>query len=263
MDNILQRRFWEVDFFRGVAIVLMVTYHVFFDMRFLGISELDPNSGILLVIGRSASITFLFLVGLSLALSYSRARLSSRETSHLFPKYVKRGAAIFSWGLVITLVTGILLPRGTIFFGILHLIGVSIILAYPFLGFQLKPLFVGWAFLFAGFFTEGAYVDFPWLLWLGLKPHGFYSYDYFPVIPWFGMVLLGVSAGNILYRGYRRQFTVPDLEQTLLVRLFGCLGRNSLFIYLVHQPLIIGFLILGGFANIDPVLPLFLTGALF
>ncbi|WP_292462050.1 heparan-alpha-glucosaminide N-acetyltransferase [Methanolobus sp.] len=251
IDKTFQTRFWEVDFFRGVAIVLMVIYHLFYDLRSLGIYELDVNSGILLIIGRSASMTFIFLVGLSLTLSYSRARSRASGNRSLFPKYVRRGAAIFSWGLVITFVTGTLLPRGTIFFGILHLIGVSIILAYPFLKFQMKPLFVGLAILFIGFFAEGAYVDFPWLLWLGLRPYGFYSIDYVPLIPWFGLVLLGVSAGNILYRGYRRQFRIRDLENNYLVRLFGLLGRNSLFIYLVHQPLIIGFLILGGFTNID------------
>jgi uncharacterized membrane protein len=220
-------------------------------MRSLGISELDVNSGVLLIIGRSASMTFIFLVGLSLTLSYSRARNCTNGNRSLFPKYVRRGVAIFSWGLVITLVTGILLPRGTIFFGILHLIGVSIILAYPFLKFQLKPMFVGLAILFIGFFAEGAYVDFPWLLWLGIRPYGFYSIDYVPLIPWFGLVLLGVSAGNILYRGYRRQFRIRDLENNPLVKLFGLMGRKSLFIYLVHQPLIIGFLIIGGFTNID------------
>jgi uncharacterized membrane protein len=251
MDHTLQKRFWEVDFFRGVAIVLMVTYHLFYDMRSLGISELDVNSGVLLIIGRSASITFIFLVGLSLTLSYSRARNCANGNRSLFPKYVRRGVAIFSWGLVITLATGILLPRGTIFFGILHLIGVSIILAYPFLKFQLKPMFVGLAILFIGSFAEGAYVDFPWLLWLGLRPYGFYSIDYVPLIPWFGLVLLGVSAGNILYSGYRRQFRIRDLENNPLVKFFGLLGRKSLFIYLVHQPLIIGFLIIGGFTNID------------
>ncbi len=251
MDHTLEKRFWEIDFFRGVAIVLMVVYHLFYDMRSLGILELDVNSGVLLMIGRSASMTFIFLVGLSLTLSYSRARYCTNGSRSLFPKYVRRGAAIFSWGIVITLVTGILLPRGTIFFGILHLIGVSIILAYPFLKFQLKPMFVGLAILFIGSFAEGAYVDFPWLLWLGIRPYGFYSIDYVPLIPWFGLVLLGVSAGNILYRGYRRQFRIRDLENNPLVKMFGLMGRKSLFIYLVHQPLIIGFLIIGGFTNID------------
>jgi uncharacterized membrane protein len=257
MDNNFQMRFWEIDFFRGVAIILMVIYHIFYDMRFLGISDLDTNSGILLVIGRSASMTFIFLVGLSLTLSYARAKRSSCGNRSLFPKFLKRGAVIFSWGLVITLVTGVLLPKGTIVFGILHLIGVSIILAYPFLELRIKPLVVGWAILFSGFFNPGAYVDFPWLLWLGFRPYGFYSYDYFPLIPWFGLVLLGVSAGNILYRGYRRQFMIRDIGNNSLVKLFGFLGRKSLFIYLVHQPLIIGFLIIGGFTNIDFASPWF------
>ncbi|TGC09786.1 heparan-alpha-glucosaminide N-acetyltransferase [Methanolobus halotolerans] len=251
MDAHLQKRFWEVDVFRGIAIIFMVIYHVFFDLEYLGVYESGVRSGILLFIGRGAAITFIFLVGLSLTLSYSRARHFSDKGQNLFPKYLKRGAAIFSWGLVITLVTGFFLERGMVVFGILHLIGVSIVLAYPFLKYRVKPLSVGLAILFMGFFTQNAYVDFPWLLWLGLKPFGFYSLDYFPLIPWFGLVLLGVFAGNNLYLGYRRQFEIRDLEYNPLIRLLDYLGRKSLFIYIVHQPVIIGLLMIFGYIDLN------------
>ncbi|MBN2111406.1 MAG: DUF1624 domain-containing protein [Methanosarcinaceae archaeon] len=249
MDAYLQKRFWELDVFRGIAIILMVTYHFFFDLFYLGIYETDIHSGVLHFIGRSAAIVFIFLVGLSLTLSYSRTRLSEGGRQNLFPKFLKRGAAIFSWGLVITFVTGTLLERGMIVFGILHLIGISIIFAYPFLKFRSRPLIVGLSILFTGFFTEGAYVDFPWMLWLGLKPFGFYTLDYFPLIPWFGLVLLGVFAGNTLYAGYQRRFRICDCENKTVALVLGHLGKRSLLIYLVHQPVIVGLLVLLGYAE--------------
>lgn len=243
MDKIQKKRFFEVDAFRGIAILLMVIYHFFFDLDFLGIYELDMHSGLLLIIGRSAAILFIFLVGISLTLSYSRA-LSLHGTQNQFSHFLKRGAGVFAWGLVITVVTAVFLARGTIYFGILHLIGVSIILAYPFLKYKNFSLIAGVIILFAGILMETAYADFPWLLWLGIKPYGFYTLDYFPLIPWFGVVLLGVFAGNSLYPEYQRSFRMCDCEGNAVVRLLGHLGKKSLLIYLVHQPVIVGFLFL-------------------
>ncbi len=243
MDKIQKKRFFEVDAFRGIAIFLMVIYHFFFDLDFLGIYELDMHSGLLLIIGRSAAILFIFLVGVSLTLSYSRA-LSLHGTQNQFSHFLKRGAGVFAWGLVITVVTAVFLARGTIYFGILHLIGVSIILAYPFLKYKNFSLIAGIIILFAGIFMETAYADFPWLLWLGIKPYGFYTLDYFPLIPWFGVVLLGVFTGNSLYPDYQRSFRMCECEGNAVVSLLGYLGKKSLLIYLVHQPVIVGILFL-------------------
>ncbi|WP_319506491.1 heparan-alpha-glucosaminide N-acetyltransferase [uncultured Methanolobus sp.] len=247
MDKIQNERFFEVDAFRGIAIFLMVFYHFFFDLNFLDIHEFNTHSGILLIIGRTAAILFIFLVGVSLTLSYSRA-FSLHGTQNQFPHFLKRGAGIFAWGLVITFVTAIALERGTIYFGILHLIGVSIVLAYPFLKYWNFSLIAGILFLFAGVIMDSAYADFPWLLWLGIKPYGFYTLDYFPLIPWFGVVLMGVFTGNSLYPEYHRSFRMCDCENNAVVGLLGYLGKKSLLIYLVHQPVIVGILFL--FASI-------------
>ncbi|MBP1910359.1 heparan-alpha-glucosaminide N-acetyltransferase [Methanolobus bombayensis] len=238
-----EERFFEVDALRGIAIFLMVIYHFFFDLDFFSISEFDMHSGLLLVIGRSAAILFIFLVGVSLTLSYSRASRSKSEKD-IFIHNLKRGAGIFGWGLVITFVTVIFLERGTIYFGILHLIGVSIIISYPFLKYRWLNLIAGLILLFAGIPMDSAYVDYSWLLWIGLKPLGFYTLDYFPMIPWFGLVLLGIYAGNSLYPDYKRSFRMCDCEENVVVRLFEYLGKKSLLIYLVHQPVIVGLLLL-------------------
>ncbi|WP_242492521.1 heparan-alpha-glucosaminide N-acetyltransferase [Methanolobus psychrotolerans] len=243
MDDALKKRFFEVDALRGIAIFLMVIFHFFFDLDFLGILEFDVHSGLLLFVGRSAAILFIFLVGVSLTLSYSRT-VSLHGTQAQFSHFLKRGAGIFGWGLVITFVTASVLERGTIYFGILHLIGVSIIFAYPFLKYKRLSLIAGMLLLFAGVIMESAYADFPWLLWLGIKPYGFYTLDYFPLIPWFGVVLLGIFTGNSLYPDYQRSFRMCDCKDNAVVRLLGYLGKKSLLIYLVHQPVIAGMLLI-------------------
>ena len=243
MDEVQKIRFFEVDAFRGIAILMMVIYHFFFDLDFYGIHEFDMHSGLLLIIGRSAAISFIFLVGVSLTLSYSRT-LHLQGTQKQFSHFLKRGAEIFAWGLVITLITAIIFEKGTIYFGILHLIGVSIILAYPFLKYRAESFATGFLVLLLGMVVSKIIIESPLLLWIGIMPYGFYTLDYFPLIPWFGVVLLGVFAGNSLYPDYRRNFRMCDCSENLVVRALGYLGRRSLLIYLVHQPVIVGFLFL-------------------
>jgi uncharacterized membrane protein len=129
---------------------------------------------------------------------------------------------------------------------VLHLIGLSLLLAYPFLRLQKANFIFGLLFILLGLYLQNISVGFPWLLWLGLTPAGFYSVDYFPVFPWFGMILAGMGLGSWLYPGHRRRIAIPDFSELPLVRFLAFLGRNSLAIYLVHQPMIIVFLYLCG-----------------
>ncbi|MEZ5334155.1 MAG: heparan-alpha-glucosaminide N-acetyltransferase domain-containing protein [Methanolobus sp.] len=101
----------------------------------------------------------------------------------------------------------------------------------------------GLFFLFSGVLVENAYADYPWLLWIGIKPYGFYT-DYFPLIPWFGVVLLGIFTGNSLYPDYKRSFRMCDCGNNTVVKTLVYLGKKSLLIYLVHQPVIVGLLVL-------------------
>ena len=71
----LNQRFWEIDVIRGLAIVMMVTYHLLFDMAFFGVYTLDVSTGILWWFARLTAFMFLFLVGVSLVLSHTRAEL--------------------------------------------------------------------------------------------------------------------------------------------------------------------------------------------
>jgi uncharacterized membrane protein len=146
----------------------------------------------------------------------------------------------------VTLATYILIGEGFIVFGVLHLIGISIILSYPFLKRQRLSGLLGFSIILAGWHLQGMEFSYPWLLWLGLTPAGFYSLDYFPLIPWWGVVLVGISLGSFFYPGYRRRLPLPDHSSSPLIKLFLALGRNSLLFYLVHQPILVALLLLFG-----------------
>ncbi len=238
-------RFWEVDLLRGVAIVLMVLYHLVFDLNYFAVYHIDISSGFWLAVARAAALLFLLLVGLSLTLSHSRARLMGEEDGYL-PHLLKRSAWILGLALGVSVVTYLFLGRGFIVFGVLHLIGLSLLLAHPFRRMRRANFIFGLLFILLGIYLQNIRVSFPWLLWLGLEPPGFYSVDYFPVFPWFGVILVGMGLGSLLYPGYRRRISVPDLAGSSLVRKLSFLGRNSLTVYLIHQPVLIALFYLSG-----------------
>lgn len=237
-------RLWEVDALRGYAIVEMVFFHFMWDLNFFGIFQGQMLVGPWQWFARSIATLFIFTMGLSLTLSYNRARQKPG-----FPKYLVRGAKIFGWGLVITVVTYFFIGRGFVIFGILHLIGLSIIVAYPFLKLnRWMSLGAGLLVILAGIYVDGLRSESPWLIWLGVKQVGRYMVDYYPMLPWFGVSLLGLFVGHTLYPDGQRHFAVPHWGGHSLAQGLQFLGRHSLLIYLVHQPILVGILaVLVGF----------------
>jgi len=232
-------RFWEIDALRGFAIILMVIFNYAFTLRYLGVYAIGGGDLFWGLFPRLIAGIFIFLVGISLSISYSR-----RKKEDFKRHYILRGAKIFSWGLIITAVTYIFMPQATIYFGVLHLIGLSIILAISFLRSDPKyTIILSVIFIIVGNYLNTLTTETPYLLWLGLMPSNFYTFDYFPLLPWFGLVLLGLYTGKILYPNAKRIFRIREIKPGLLC----FLGRHSLLIYLIHQPVLIAVLYLLGY----------------
>ena len=244
MKKPISDRYWEVDFLRGIAIIMMIIYHILFDVVFFHLTYVDLSSIPMLLFLYPIGTMFLLLVGVSLTLSYSHAKetLTPRQLQN---KFILRGLYIFGGGMLVTLGTWLYLKEGYVIFGVLHCIGLSTILAYPFIRSRIYSLFVGIICVIIGVFLQlMVVVDFPWLLWLGFVPNNFYTIDYFPLLPWFGVVLIGIFIGNSLYQNNKRRFNIKDLTHSLTVRGVCFLGRHSLLIYLLHQPIIVALLTL-------------------
>lgn len=249
-------RYYELDTFRGVAVILMVIYHFLFDLDYFGTYSMPAWFWPQQLYGFPITLMFIGIAGVSLSLSASK----TKDAGTLTKKLVKRGAYIFAAGLLITAVTLIYPHDGAILFGVLHLIGISTILAVPFVlnfskGAQVSaeyreksawilPLIFGILFVLIGQIVE--HINGPiWLVPLGIHPYVFYTLDYEPIFPWFGVVLIGIAAGAWLYpRGVRRfSFDFLKKEPRLLTPI-SFVGRHSLLIYLAHQPVILGGLLL-------------------
>ena len=135
----------------------------------------------------------------------------------------------------------------TIRFGILHILALSILL-YWLIQIQKLDLRLRLILTAAGIFTGIAFSVKPmaggsaWQAVLIETTSGFYSADYFPMLPWFGYFLLGASLGPLLYPE-RRSF-LPKLSTDRRFRPVLFAGRHSLLFYLFHQPVIYLLLLL-------------------
>lgn len=229
-------RFREIDTTRGIAILMMILFHTLFDISFFSIAPVNISTGFWRGFAMATASLFLLVVGISLVVSHARSalKLSGFE---LTKKFLCRGAGIFALGLLVTLGTWLYLREGFVVFGILHLIGISVMLSPLFFRFGKYNILTGLLCIAAGFFI-GNIPGPVWLLPLGIYPAMFSSVDYTPIIPWFGVVLTGMGMGEFLYAGGVRRFTVPHLPDRIAVPL-SFLGQHSLIIYLIHQPVII------------------------
>ncbi len=243
------KRFWEIDFIRGIAVVLMIFFHTIWDLAYFETIAFNISSFSWQLFGKSIGFIFIFILGLSLTLSQTK---ESSNNSSVWHKFIRRGSILLGLGLIISIVTYFIFDRQYVRFGILHLLGTSIILAYPFLRFYwwFNAIF-GCILIAVGNCLSTFSIDYPWLIPLGLRQWGISMVDYYPIFPWFGAVLLGIAAGNLIYFQGDRQFILEDYSSLFFINWLAFLGRHSLFIYLIHQPIIFALLVLTG------IIPLF------
>lgn len=224
-----------VDAARGVAIVAMVVFHIAWDLYYFGFSTIDVTSVTGWVVFQKSIVTaFLFLVGVSLVLAHGAA---IRWSSFWF-----RFTLVFGAALLTTVGTYIALPEYFVYFGILHAIAAFSLIGLPFVRL---PGAVAVAAA-AVFLVSPVYIpSHPAMIarelsWIGFWPLPPPTTDIVPFFPWFGVVLLGIATATLLVRS-------PLWPRIGGIRLDGIAGRTlrfmgrwSLLIYLVHQPLLFG-----------------------
>jgi uncharacterized membrane protein len=246
-------RFWEIDLFRTVAIAMMITFHTLYLLNYFDIQSTGvPASpyGFWWWFPRVTGGIFIFTAGISLTIAYSKVRR--------IWVFMRRGLEIFAWGMGITLITWVISREGYVRFGILHFFGIAFILAPFFLRFRFINLILGAALMAAGIYlqVQGIHIDFPGLFWLGLMPHGFWTWDYWPLLPWFGLFLLGMFCGTTLYPQGNRRFDIHEFNDPVTSALI-LPGRHPLVIYLAQWPAIIGMLLLLFPGSVLPYFPPF------
>jgi len=227
-----------LDEWRGTALLCMLVYHTCYDLyAMFGVPIPLFSSPFYILLQRFIGYSFILISGISC--SYSRNNL-------------KRGAVSFAFALVMTAVTALVMPEQIILFGVLHFLGVSMMLAALFMPLLKKiPLWagiIGSVFLFIC--TSQVYAgrigisplafELPPVLFqsnvlfpLGFHNASFFSSDYYPLLPWFFLFLTGVFWGRVWKNhempGFVYQTHFPPL---------AAVGRHTIVVYIVHQPVI-------------------------
>jgi uncharacterized membrane protein len=225
-------RIRAIDALRGTAICMMIVYHAAFDLNWFHIISADFNHDRFWLSFRDLIVgSFLLLVGVSLVLA-SRAGISPRQ-------FWRRIALVGTCAMLVTLGSYVTFPKTFITFGILHCIVVSSILGWPLVRFPRAALVVGIVVIVGGVAIGLPLFDLPWLNWVGLMTHKPATEDYVPLLPWFGVVLVGISIGRWLLERH-----LHDLRQMsgASPKWLTWLGRHSLLVYMIHQPIMVGVL---------------------
>ena len=235
------KRVGIVDETRGLAVISMVIYHLYFDLvYFYGVNMGELVDTILsdwwqpLIAG-----TFIFVSGI--AANYSKNNF-------------KRGVICFFVGMAFTFATSFITPHAPIYFGVLHFLGISMMI-YGFIGkFTSRIPWIVGIIVFGLLFiltinVPNGYIGFNWLFRinlpdslygtrllfpLGFPSSSFSSLDYFPLLPHFLLFMAGSSLG-VLFRSGRAA------KGMYIVRFSGLafIGRRALLIYILHQPVLI------------------------
>lgn len=240
-------RYPKLDIIRGICLISMILYHAVWDLVYI----YEFNWAWYRSIGafvwqQSISWTFILLAGFCLP-------LGSRP--------VRRGAIVFGAGALITAVTLILMPGQRIVFGVLTFLGSCMILVGIFAKVLQKLMakipalagmigsFLLFAFTysvndrFVGFFDvrlmdmpNGIYRNY-FTTYLGFPYRGFFSTDYFSLVPWMFLFLTGYFAHFVVMNSGAKAFL-----QTGNNKVLSSIGKHSLLIYMLHQPIVYGVL---------------------
>ena len=229
-------RFDRLDALRGAAIVWMALFHFCFDLAHFRFIVADFYRDPVWTTQRTCIVSlFLLCAGMGQAVAVAQAQT--------WPRFWRRWAQVAGCALLVSLGSWLMFPRSFISFGVLHGMAVMLVLVR-----LLAPRLPGWALallgaaaLLAPQWIAHPFFDTRWTNWLGLVTHKPITEDYVPVLPWLGMMLWGFALGRWLLRARPAllQGSVPAAVQPLAV-----LGRWSLSFYMLHQPLLIGLLLL-------------------
>jgi len=223
-------RIWEIDFLRGTAIIMMIIFHTFWDLNFFGFIKENLYTGFFGAFQIATASLFLIISGATLAMK------AQKNNANIFTSFAKKSLRLFFIALLISVVTFALFPENFIYFGIIHLIAVSTIISIPFAPNKTTSLLGAIIAIALPFIFDLKQINIDWLVWLGFsKPKP--TFDFFPVFPWTGVMLLGAFLWHLLYKNNKPVFKIKKPEGTI-PELLQKLGRNSMLIYLCHQPII-------------------------
>lgn len=230
--NAPAERFDRLDALRGAAVVWMVGFHFAFDLNHFRFIRQNFYEDPVWTVQRACIVsTFLFCAGLGQAVAHAQAQR--------WPRFWRRWAQITGCALLVTAGSWFIFPRSYISFGVLHGIAVMLVIV------RLTAPAGRWLWLLGAIaIVLPQVVQHPWFdtratNWIGLVTRKPVTEDYVPLLPWLGVMWWGMATGQWALEARRHWFSgaLPAPGRGLAV-----IGRWSLTVYMVHQPLFFALL---------------------
>lgn len=217
-----------LDLWRTVAIVLMVVFHFLYDLYMFDLLSYEAVRG--------------FWGNLLSGVSAGSFMMVSGAAAHFSRSNLKRGFRLFLIAAALTVVTTI--ANYSIKFGILHFLGSCMMLygavgERRFFSSHAVPFVCTALFILTRYITKTVQVSVTFLYPLGFYYEGFFSADYYPLLPWIFLFIIGIYIGSVIKRNRERPLFNLHFPGALTF-----LGRHSLIVYAVHQPVLLGIVYL-------------------
>ncbi len=220
---------------RGSAIVLMFAYHFSYDLNYFRLAEFDFYRDPFWLHFRTLIVSlFLGVMGFSLYLATRNGIQWTRFNRRLLQ--IGLYAALVSAG------SYVMFPESMIFFGILHFAFVASLLGLLFINLYWSNLVLGLIFIAMGVLLSFPLFDHSVWRIFGMMTARPVTEDYVPLLPWFGVVLLGLFLGRLTVTERPVAWLANWTATTTPSRILAFGGRHSLNIYMLHQPVFIGLL---------------------
>lgn len=227
-------RFDRLDALRGVAIVWMAIFHFCFDLAHYGLAPFELKRDPFWLHQRTAIVTlFLLCAGAGQAVAAMQGQSWAR--------FWKRWAQVAGCALLVSAGSYLMFPRSWISFGVLHGIAVMLVVVRATMRWGAWRWPLGALALALPHLVQHPLFDSRWLNWTGLVTRLPYTEDYVPVLPWLGVMWWGAAGAQALLAHRRGLVTGPISH---LLRPLAGLGRWSLSFYMIHQPVLIGLVLL-------------------
>lgn len=241
-------RFDRLDALRGLAMMWMTVFHFCFDLNRLGYIHQNFYDDPFWTWQRSAIVSlFLFCAGIGQAIA------SVQRQS--WPRFWRRWVQVAGCALLVSAGSWLMYPRSFIYFGVLHGLALMLIVA------RLTAHWGAWLWLLGGLaiaskfiasyamntWATGQFIQLmngPMLNWIGWITHKPLTEDHVPLFPWLGLMWWGLAAGHWLLRCGQLSDSLPHQFQPL-----ASVGRWSLSYYMLHQPVLMGGLLLLGWLS--------------
>ena len=227
-------RYDRLDALRGFAIVWMAAFHFAFDLNHFRFIQQDFYRDPFWTVQRACIVTlFMACVG-------AGQQVASLQRQSL-QRFWRRWAQIAGCAVLVSIGSWWMFPRSFISFGVLHGIAVMLIVVRFTTSWGAWRWPLGLIAIVLPKLVADPFFDTRWTNWVGLVTHLPVTEDYAPVLPWLGVVWWGAAAADWLlaHRPALLRGTLPRPLHPLAV-----LGRWSLSFYMLHQPVLIGLLML-------------------